>query len=523
MMLGGVRMAFLDLDAEYKKVAHKVVLVNDFNPNDDKERAVIDNFLTNNFIDGEIDNTPRCNCIEIPGDPSTKPLVGKLYEGHICPRCHAVVSSALGRPVESELWVKVPKLVDAFIAPRMYVVLCDMFSGVVGLEAIRWLIDPKYQPSKKKLSSCNKTKRFIESFRSINWKRSLNHFKANFDLAIDMLIELDCANTIDRLDGSPRGKSPKQTAIYMSELKAFIQENKQYIFSEYLPMVSRCMLVTEQSNGIKSKDTVVYAISAVGLAMGAINTLRSVGVSGNDSKILHNSKALVIMDQINAFIDNMSSKLMSAKTGVYRRHINGGRWEFTMREVISSRTDVHDMCTIETPWRASLNLFKEHIRNILVKRYGFTPNAATNHIHVHMQKWCPIISEIFNILLKESFTGNNTIPCILNRNPTLKLGGTQLLGISKIKDDVSDNTISMSVMITAEPNADYDGDEMNLAVLVSKWEWLAFKVMRPSNTMMHVHQPYRLSTAAGALNKQIVRIWDNFIERGRRIDYARGN
>ena len=54
------------------------------------------------------------------------------------------------------------------------------------------------------------------------------------------------------------------------------------------------------------------------------------------------------------------------------------------------------------------------------------------------------------------------IPCILQRNPSLNRLSAQYFGISLVKTDVMDRTISKSVLTIRGSNSDFDGDEENL-------------------------------------------------------------
>jgi hypothetical protein len=56
----------------------------------------------------------------------------------------------------------------------------------------------------------------------------------------------------------------------------------------------------------------------------------------------------------------------------------------------------------------------------------------------------------------------NGIPCILQRNPTLNRLSAQFFGLSVVKTDLMDRTISKSVLAIRGSNSDFDGDEENL-------------------------------------------------------------
>ena len=94
-----------------------------------------------------------------------------------------------------------------------------------------------------------------------------------------------------------------------------------------------------------------------------------------------------------------------------------------------------------------------HLISKLLKR-GFTPNEALRHIHKHTLKYDLLIDEIFQELISEA---GGSIPILLQRNPSLTRGSIQQLKVTKIKTDPNVNTISLSVLILAAFNADFDG------------------------------------------------------------------
>ena len=54
---------------------------------------------------------------------------------------------------------------------------------------------------------------------------------------------------------------------------------------------------------------------------------------------------------------------------------------------------------------------------------------------------------------------------IINRNPTINLGSTMIMGIENIKTDYSDITMSIPNSILAPMGADFDGDVLNIIPL----------------------------------------------------------
>jgi hypothetical protein len=57
---------------------------------------------------------------------------------------------------------------------------------------------------------------------------------------------------------------------------------------------------------------------------------------------------------------------------------------------------------------------------------------------------------------------------VLNKVPSLLQSSSLHLRITRIKPNINDNTISLSVTVCKGPNADFDGDQMNLTLLIDE-------------------------------------------------------
>jgi hypothetical protein len=95
------------------------------------------------------------------------------------------------------------------------------------------------------------------------------------------------------------------------------------------------------------------------------------------------------------------------------------------------------------------------------------------------------------------------IPCLLQRNPSLVRGSAQQFYITHVKPDPSINTISISVLCLAAPNADFDGDEMNCELILDSKEHDAFNKLAPHFGLLDTHKPFNVSSNV-ALPKPVI-------------------
>ena len=75
------------------------------------------------------------------------------------------------------------------------------------------------------------------------------------------------------------------------------------------------------------------------------------------------------------------------------------------------------------------------------------------HIAEHTLRYDPLIHQFMEELIAEARSGKG-IPILLNRNPSLKRLSIQRLYLTKVKTNVRDKTISLSVLILKGYNAD---------------------------------------------------------------------
>lgn len=80
-----------------------------------------------------------------------------------------------------------------------------------------------------------------------------------------------------------------------------------------------------------------------------------------------------------------------------------------------------------------------------------------------------------------------------DKKPSLLQGSAQTVKISKVKTNVNDKTVSMSILIVRAPNADFDGDAINFSIAIDNemarhWESLA-----PHKNIFVLNSPREMS------------------------------
>lgn len=423
-----IRLQLVDHDHLFDSSTSKPVIVNHFDLNSQNHMEILNDMIYMTYSDDSLEILPTCDCGTLKGGNNV---------GIRCTDCGSLCLSVTERPLESALWIAAPDGVDTLINPEIWLILSKRFMDG-GVSVLDWLTNPAYKvnPDNEPLS--------IKKLKEHNVQRGINYFYQNFDAIINLLIN---------------GKIIKNGKVEeREELLQFLKENRSCIFSRHLPIPSKLAFITEKTPmGIYVDPTMAPAIDAIRTISSIEN---SVTPLTNKTK---QSRTVMAISKLASYYDNFTGKSLSPKSGWFRKHVYGSRIHFSFRAVITSLSKPHVYNECHLPWSMSIMFFKVHLISKLLKR-GFTPNECIKHLHEHTLKFCPLLNEIFKELIHEG--PDNTIPIVLQRNPTLTRGSAQQLNIAKIKEDVNDNTISFSVLILASFNADFDG-KCSIAVIKS--------------------------------------------------------
>ena len=425
----GVFARTVNFDQEIASQEYPPIIVNDLDITRTEDRLLLDKLLMTNYNGPVFSMEPTCECGELKGGDK---------RGSICPACHTEVLPHTERKINAELWIRKPDSVKGFINPFIFAVLQNIYNTQGGVDVMRWFIDKTYHV---RIETLEPLRLMEEELRKRGIRRGLNNFVTHFDEIMDVLLG---------------GKFFPRNAV-RDELPRFIEMVREDIFSDYLPIPNRISFVTERSATGKYAE-----IETIGTAIDAVNcvTALKTRLELPTPTVEENTAVKVILNLV-SFYENQVKKVHGSKEGFWRKLIFGTRMPFSGRAVITSLTEVHDYDELHLPWGLFIVMYRFHIENKLYRR-GFTPNQAKGFISRCVRQHDPLMREIIDELIEESpyttHTGKRGLACVFNRNPGLLLASIQYFVITKIKDDVTDTSISMSVLILSGMNADFDGD-----------------------------------------------------------------
>jgi hypothetical protein len=480
-----IHLELVDFKSLFDGLAEPPIIANDFDTRSIEKKEELNKFLFTKYEGDALSVLPTCDCGKIKGG---------WREGEYCPTCKTKCQSVVERPVESSLWIRTPLGVSMFVNPTVWIILRRRLT-TSNWSILDWLTDRYYQPPAGQAQP-----HWVKKIIRAEIPRGLNSFYQNFDKIMQILF----------CDGRPYEeilhmveKEEKVWDFY--DTVKMIHMYREAIFTPVLPIPSRVGFVVESNEtGTYADKTITLAFNAMHTVISMDRTIRQLPMAGKESRTV---KA---MHQLCEFYETFAKETLSKKPGILRKHIFGIRLHFTARAVITSITEPHDYDELHVPWSVAIQLFHLHLMNKLYK-LGYTQKQAEMFLRRYTFEYHPLLDQLFQELISQSPFGG--IPCIFQRNPSLARGSAQLLYIKKVKTDPRINTFSLSVKILVGFNADFDGDELNLMMILDHEIHRALYPLSPHMSSLDVTKPRRLSSNL-KLQPPVASTINNWLTRG---------
>lgn len=386
------------------------------------------------------------------------------------------------KKIESEVWLRPPDGVKAFINPMMWSLMSARMK-VGKTNVLEWLTNPYYKP-------LNNPKDEWLNLIEAKVPRGLNNFIDNFDEIIAIYFK-------------PKGRANKVDIRYRYLLQ-MIEENRHLIFTPYLPIPSKEAFVVEQNATGTYAD--IETMVDVTDAFRTITSIRDTVIPLNQAAL--EARAVKVIALLSIFQEQWVANTQGGKYGGFRKHRYGGPLNFSARNIISSIQGPHDYEELHVPWGTALELLSPVLYGRLIRKgysHMYIAEMFSKYSHAFSQELYDEMMDIIRHYPRER------LPTIFQRNPSLAHGSGQLLPLARIKTDPNDNTTSLSNLVIAAPNADFDGDEMNQIMLLGKDMANRCESLRPHYNLRDLNKPRKYSGIA-ALNKPITATLINFLD-----------
>ena len=397
----------------HQKVKTTPYIINDMADSSEKEKQTLNNLIYTKYSTDLLSNLPACECGEVVGEYNT---------GVICSICNTPVKPPIEQEIEPLVWIRSPRGVAPLLNPIVWTMLNRKFTRS-GFEILRWICDTTYKPQVK-------VPPVMEAVQALEIPRGYNNFVQNFDRIIEQLFSLKVfrarRNTID-------------------PLYDVLMRQRDCVFSDYLPLPNRSLLVIEETNVGTYVDPIITG------AVDAIRTMTGIDSAlANHSVRVKENRTIKTIAQLSEFYEDLYRYTLAKKEGIFRKHVFGTRSHFSFRAVITSLTNEHSYDELHIPWGIGISVFRIHLLNKLMKR-GMTPNEGIAFLNEHAQKYHSLLDELFQLLIAECPHAGPSV--CFQRNPSLERGSAQAMFITKVKTDVDIPTVSLSILAVKGFNA----------------------------------------------------------------------
>lgn len=456
----GIYLELVDHDAVYENDISPKVIINDIVIRTDSDSNDVNNLLFTRFDNDVLSNVPTCGCGKTHGRRNLHALCPE-------PSCGTTVEFQFSTKLKSVVWLRAPDRIEGLFNIHVWHVLDQAFTKS-GFKLLQWVVDPNY----KETTVPHKLLAQVASgLEAAGLRRGYNNFVRNFDEFFKIMFQAMWRH----------GDKHAQ----LESLSNYIAFNRSLLLNTYLPLPNKAMtVVSENHMGSYVSTNGVEFVEACRLVIGIDDPAKQRPLSRVEDRVVKFLNAM-------AKYHNEQFKLYSKKEGPFRRQLYGCRQHFTFRAVISSETRSHESDAIAIPWAIALVVLRKHISGKLLHR-GYTMPEILTLLNEHARQTHPVLREVLDELIAESRWGG--IPMLLNRNPTLGRGSIRRLRITRVKDDVTDPTITMSILIVRGFNADFDGDALNAVLLLDDQMVEYMDGLLPHKSAFTFDRPFAVSS-----------------------------
>ena len=502
----GISLELISHEKVYNRLTYKPIIVNDYAATLSTGAAAekINELIRTHYQNDQLDTLPTCDCGLITGSAN---------EGVLCDVCHTEVRRIVDRPLQSQIWMRTPDIVPAFISPRFWSLFTTYTGGnnTNGTSKrfclLEYLTDPMYIPGGKgsNLAETNPAIRnAIKFLKDHQIERGLDKFYYDFDRI--MAIILDPAN----FGKFKVSKDADRARPLCDELRELVTKYRDCIFTRYLPFPSRIIMVSEQTGNNAYIDP---------NSVPAFNAVKMLCSIENDPMRLSNraivSRTVRVIKLLAEYYNTFKQKTCGRKQGIFRRQMGSTRSPYTGRAVVTPQSGTHEYDEVHTPWGWTVALMSVQLSNKLLNR-DYNPRNITKLLDKHTNNsegaGGDLINELFNELIAECPEGG--IPLQMLRNPTLERLSSQCFRITKVIRNTDVYAIKISVLAIRGSNCDFDGDMLQCKLLLDNKEKALFSRLRPHLGLIDTDNARRIK-GVHTLHPETITMINNFLYHNR--------
>ena len=193
-----------------------------------------------------------------------------------------------------------------------------------------------------------------------------------------------------------------------------------------------------------------------------------------------NSELYRIQDKYMELVNEIMN-ILTGKHGQLR-DLMAGRYSFSSRCVIRQDPTLR-VDQVKLPYVMLVKCLQQRIINILIRTYNISPSEAFDVYNKALAFKDERICSIINAIIKNATPEG--LPVIINRNPTINFGSILQCYCIGFTDTL---TMSVSLQSIKSMGADFDGDVLNVFIIINKAFYeRARMIFNPRNGMYISH------------------------------------
>lgn len=423
------------------------------------------------------------NINEYSCSPNCRNLVGRIYEGQVCPICHQVVKNNFGADITRNGWINLDKY--KVVIPAAWKKLISLIGASVLDDMISFNDNIDFQGNVV-IGNSEADKK--HPFSRIGMIEFYNRFE-------------EIINYYGKLKKKPA------EADFLIHFKNRIFTSKINVISQHLrPAFINSSEKMFKYDGINACYSII--ISNAAMISKATITNRYMNI---------NKSLYTIQKELEKLYTLILQKL-DGKKKLMRRKIQGTKMSWSSRMVITANTGTtYGIDHIVISYKAFFELYFFEIINCL-KRGVVTQYFVDKTIY-EIIEWLdvlkysvevnPVIYQVMKWLIDNNEDG---LWCLINRPPTMDLGSLQMLRVVDVIPNARECNMRVPLTSLVAWNADFDGDTLSLYSIKEKSVAEEFNAgFNPRNLILNKTSAYKIYDDKFGLPKDLCMFLYSFV------------
>lgn len=379
------------------------------------------------------------NINEYSCSPNCRNLVGRIYEGQICPICHQVVKNNFGANITKNGWINLDKY--KVVVPAAWKKLIRLIGASVLDDIISFNDNIDFQGNVVIGSFQKDSKRPYSRIGMIEFYKRFEEIMKYYG----------------------KIKKKPQEAEFLIRFKNRIFTSKIPVISQHLrPAFINSSEKMFKYDGINASYSIIISNAAM------------ISKSQITNRYMNINKSLYTIQKELEKMYVMILQKLDGKKKLMRRKIQGTKMSWSSRMVITANTGTtYGIDHIVISYKAFFELYFFEIINCLKR--GVVTQFFVDKTIYEIIEWLdvlkysievnPVIYKVMKWLIDNNEDG---LWCLVNRPPTMDLGSLQMLRVVDVIPNAKESNMRVPLTSLVPWNADFDGDTLSVYAVKEK-------------------------------------------------------